>query len=47
MSPEQTIAGPLDGRSDVFSLAIVLWELITGKYIVSRGDASRSDARDP
>src|ERR1051325_3283374 len=39
MSPEQTIAGPLDGRSDVFSLAIVLWELLTGKFIVSRGDA--------
>ena len=39
MSPEQTIAAPLDGRSDVFSLAIVLWELLTGKYIVQRGDA--------
>jgi serine/threonine-protein kinase len=39
MSPEQTIAAPLDGRSDVFSLAIVMWELLTGKYIVQRGDA--------
>ena len=39
MSPEQTIAAQLDGRSDVFSLAIVLWELLSGKYIVSRGDA--------
>jgi eukaryotic-like serine/threonine-protein kinase len=39
MSPEQTIAAPLDGRSDVFSLAIVLWELLVGKPIVPRGDA--------
>ncbi|HET9993412.1 MAG TPA: protein kinase [Kofleriaceae bacterium] len=39
MSPEQTIAQPLDGRSDVFSLAICLWELLAGRVIVSRGDA--------
>lgn len=39
MSPEQTIAAPLDGRSDVFSLAIVMWELLAGKTIVGRGDA--------
>ncbi len=39
MSPEQTIASPLDGRSDVFSLSILLWELLAGKTIVGRGDA--------
>ncbi|MBA2542704.1 MAG: serine/threonine protein kinase, partial [Deltaproteobacteria bacterium] len=39
MSPEQTIAAPLDGRSDVFSLGICLWELLAGKTIVPRGDA--------
>ena len=39
MSPEQTIASPLDGRSDVFSLAIVMWELLAGRTIVGRGDA--------
>ncbi|MEZ4358644.1 MAG: protein kinase [Kofleriaceae bacterium] len=38
MSPEQTIAAKLDGRSDVFSLSIVLWELVAGRPIVERGD---------
>src|SRR5689334_10678591 len=39
MSPEQTVGVSLDGRSDVFALAIVLWELLAGKTIVPRGDA--------
>ncbi|HEY1817907.1 MAG TPA: serine/threonine-protein kinase [Kofleriaceae bacterium] len=39
MSPEQTTAQPLDGRSDVFSLAIVMWEMLAGRLMVPRGDA--------
>ncbi|MBC7534031.1 MAG: serine/threonine protein kinase [Oligoflexus sp.] len=33
MSPEQVGAKPLDGRSDVFSLAIVLWESLAMKRL--------------
>jgi serine/threonine-protein kinase len=37
MSPEQVRAGELDGRSDVFSAGLILYELVTGEKAF-RGD---------
>lgn len=59
MSPEQCGAQPLDARSDVFSLSIVLWELTTGQRLyvgendyrtmklISEADAQRPSEAKP
>jgi serine/threonine-protein kinase len=44
MSPEQANGQPLDGRSDLFAVGIMLWELLTGQRLFE-GSTHESLAR--
>ncbi|NJO12760.1 MAG: protein kinase [Gammaproteobacteria bacterium] len=39
MSPEQANGQRLDGRSDLFSVGIMLWEMLIGQHLFSAGSA--------
>ncbi len=45
MSPEQAAGRPLDARSDLFSLGLVLYELTTGKRLFQGSTAAEIAAR--
>ena len=40
MSPEQVNMNKIDARSDIFSLGIVLWEMLTGRRLFSKSGDS-------
>ncbi|HVV88225.1 MAG TPA: serine/threonine-protein kinase, partial [Kofleriaceae bacterium] len=45
MSPEQILGGDLDGRSDLFAVGVMMWELIVGRPLFAGGSLEETLAR--
>ncbi|MBK7077304.1 MAG: serine/threonine protein kinase [Myxococcales bacterium] len=45
MSPEQINGSPLDGRSDLFAVGIMMWQMLTGGYLFASGTTAETLAR--
>ncbi len=45
MSPEQINGSPLDGRSDLFAVGVMLWQMMTGQYLFAAGTTTETLAR--